>query len=194
MSSSPFLGRLGMRGSGSSSSRMPAPNVSQVPFSAVRTKHIRLRSNLLDSPYSCSSGVSKFSSLACSSVRMSKGGTFRGRPSDPSPSTPGPNGLFRAASRLKSLSRYHHISQRNALARLWLLSVDLMTRSKKSRGGKKCVSDTLGAYCARTNIKFTGLVRGIFCRLIFSKVFGWSTSSEAPLRMDLRRGASCSCL
>jgi hypothetical protein len=69
-----------------------------------------------------------------------------------------------------------------------------MTRSKKSRGGKKCISDIFGAYCARTKMRFTGLVRGIGWALMSSIVLGCSVSSVAPLRMDFNRGASCSCL
>jgi hypothetical protein len=53
----PFLGRLGMRGSGSSSSRMPVHMLVNQQLK-VPLGYVRLRSNLLDSPYSCSSGVS----------------------------------------------------------------------------------------------------------------------------------------
>jgi hypothetical protein len=86
------------------------------------------------------------------------------------------------------------MSQRKAVARDRLLRLGRMTRSKKSRGGKKCSSEILGAYCDRTKMRLTGFVRGTGWFLMSSTVLGCSSSSVAPLRIDLRRGASWSCL
>lgn len=43
-------------------------------------------------------------------------------------------------------------------------------------------------------MRFTGFVRGTSASLIFPKVFGSTLSSEAPFKIDFKRGASCSCL
>lgn len=110
------------------------------------TSRIRFLSCLFNSPYPFSASVSTFSAFACSSVKCSKAGTFIGKPPVPSPGIPRPNGLCSAAWAEKSLSRYHQMSHRNAFARLRLLSVARITRSKKSRGGTKCSSEILGVY------------------------------------------------
>lgn len=129
------------------------------------------RSTFFARPKAISSGVSTFSSAASSSDNISKAGTLIGTP-ESSPDCPVPKGFLMASSGEKSLSKYHQTIQRKAVARLLLLSVVRMNMSKKSRGGKKCISEILGAYCDKTNIRFTGLVRGLAWFMISSMVPG----------------------
>ena len=171
--------------------------VSKSPESGNIHDNIPMRSLRFCSPNSVSSSVSTFSKATCSSVRYSNGGNFALIASTASSSTvtsPDPNGLLRAAFLEKSLSKYHHINHRKPSARLLLLKALRTTRSKKSRGGVKCSSETLGAYCASMKMRLTGFVRGTRAVLRSSRVLGCSDSSVAPLSMDLSRGASCSCL